>query len=622
MKINLKLVLSFLVAFIIMLYFIFSHAYENKLFLSISGTKKIENIQIFYDTGSGFNEQSSDTCRILPNKNNECLFVLPQIDKLRIDFGDSLEQYVVQNPLFIHAGRKELITTSIMNGSVNELDIKNINNTLLINSKSNDSYVVLDRDFFTMPLENTTLKLFLSFLLIFVLTYVVISIFIYSKTLFSLVLFAIFLRFAYLYFGHVPLESSELYYMYFDEGTYYKYIQKILEHGLFSYFSLESSVEIAPGNILYHSFLFYVFNENILYIRLYDIITTTIIMLTMAFMISRILFKNTTLAFIPVGILSVYPELIYFSPSMLTELIFIAFLSIFVWSILKLHASLHKYSQFSWIILIAVVIVSASITRLVLLPFIFMLIVYASFLIVQKKEINYAQNILLSSFLSLVLIAPFFYNGHQHTGKYMISTGSGAVLWLGSRKDTNGDEPPYYHKKYDTNLITHGLPHISIEGDRLLKKAAIEQIKDDPINYLLLGVKKLNRVTIGNNYFWFFPYQNIKQYYDKTSFVKAVIKIFSIFLSVIITFFGLFYIFKYFFQFDAKKKILAVLTLFMILIYIPFLVNQRYGLPVFFLNSIWTVGYLTMYFRNHNRKELYTLIFLSMVTIVYVLLGL
>ncbi len=161
LKINAKVILSSLLALVVMLYFVLSHSYENKIFLSISGIKKIENIQIFYDTGSGFNEKLSNTCQVFPNQNNECLFVLPQIDKLRIDFGDSLDEFIVQNPFFIHSGQKELITNNILNGVLSDLDIKNINNTLLVKSNSNDAYVVLDRDFSTLNVENTTLKSFL-----------------------------------------------------------------------------------------------------------------------------------------------------------------------------------------------------------------------------------------------------------------------------------------------------------------------------------------------------------------------------------------------------------------------------------------------------------------------------
>ena len=196
----------------------------------------------------------------------------------------------------------------------------------------------------------------------------------------------------------------------------------------------------------------------------------------------------------------------------------------------------------------------------------------------------------------------------------MVATGSGAVLWLGSRIDTNGDEPPYYHLPYDTNKITNNLSHLSLEGDTLLKQAAVKNIKENPYIYMKNSIKRIYRLVIGNNYFWFFPYDNFYSYMKNHDIFGSILKLLTIFTATIIGVYSLFACIFVLFGKNIFLKFITLNSLALILLYIPFLVNQRYGLPVFCLNTI-----LVMYFISANQvNKLYKILPMAISIFVFI----
>ncbi|HBJ00737.1 MAG TPA: hypothetical protein DDY89_07440, partial [Lysinibacillus sp.] len=64
----------------------------------------------------------------------------------------------------------------------------------------------------------------------------------------------------------------------------------------------------------------------------------------------------------------------------------------------------------------------------------------------------------------MIFVGPFFLKNLIAFDRLTLNNGSGAVLYLGSRADTEGDEPPYRGKDYDTYAITSPYQHLQSEA--------------------------------------------------------------------------------------------------------------------------------------------------------------
>jgi hypothetical protein len=234
---------------------------------------------------------------------------------------------------------------------------------------------------------------------------------------------------------------------------------------------------------------------------------------------------------------------------------------------------------------------AASLTRTILLLLPLVLLLPLAWLAWRNKGTQYLQDfkvanvkmMMVSLLIPISLIGAVAIKNHFYFGKFAIATGSGAALWLGSRHDTEGDEPPYRGLQYDTTSITTtAFSHLSPEGDSRLVSAAKENIRKDPLHYLWICLKKPERLLIGNNHAWFFPQSNVKDWYTSSSGeILPLTKIVaSIAMASFIAIFGaLGAVYN-------RRAPLVVLTLiipagYFLVMSVPFLAIQRYGLPVF-----------------------------------------
>lgn len=108
----------------------------------------------------------------------------------------------------------------------------------------------------------------------------------------------------------------------------------------------------------------------------------------------------------------------------------------------------------------------------------------ASFLLLfaaSQKLRQSAQAMLLLHLLALGLTTAWCAQNYYKFGVPVIATGSGAALYFGSNAAVAGYEPPYYGMLHDHWLIAGEYSHLSIEGDRRLKLAAVEMLSDMPL---------------------------------------------------------------------------------------------------------------------------------------------
>jgi len=91
-----------------------------------------------------------------------------------------------------------------------------------------------------------------------------------------------------------------------------------------------------------------------------------------------------------------------------------------------------------------------------------------------------ARAILLLHLMALGLTAAWCAQNYYKFGEPIIATGSGAALYFGSNAALAGYEPPYYGMLHDHWIIAGDHSHLSIEGDRRLKRAAVEMLRDMP----------------------------------------------------------------------------------------------------------------------------------------------
>jgi hypothetical protein len=595
-------------------------------------TTRAELIQVFCDQGSGFSEkQARSFITGHPSLSEESftVFLPGNCNRLRFDLGSNgTILSLLHAKLKSGYGLERDLSSEISAGNLNDVHLNKdaTFGVMTFVAAGEDPNVVLNGNFKNWTrhdIATSTLRLTVLFFLIFSCLLAFHYLHKNNGTLFLILVVAIFFRLAFFFGNNLPVSPNQLTTYWHDESTYYSYAARLLEKGIQQYFFSPTSVEVAPGNIFYLASTLTLFDGNLTFIRLFNLVVLTTLIIVCVFESATRLFSYK----VGVGagiILAIYPEFIAFAPALLTEYLFITLAMIFVVAIFRISYESQTNNStpkiILWVLVGSLAGIGASITRLVFLPVLALVFCYALYLYFKEGRKKNALIILSVLFLTLVGLSPFFQNGHRHSGNYMIATGSGAALWLGSRHDTEGDEPGYRGKNYDTARITNGLSHLTLEGDRSLKSAAIENIKSAPIDYMWWGVKKIGRLTIGNNYSWFHPATNFSAWIKNKTKSEVFTRSFSLFLAAIIA--PVWVTFPLIWRQQQHEALLIYLIgLALIAIYLPFLVNQRYGLPVFVLGSILFTHTIHQAWASQRRLVIYLHIFLGSVASLFIALG-
>lgn len=592
--------LLFLLYTFFIFYFLSNNTFGNKFSMNIICNKS-DMIQVFLkNNDSNFNENNSIIKYLTKDINTNLVYKIPEDTKtIRIDFGQQVDMDCKISNLDFFSGYKNInLMPSLNNSYSSGIILDNINNLSKIydiKTTSNDSFVQLSNVFANYQVISISNKFLALFILFLVIGSLIIFLYKNHFELFLIITITGFIKILFVTYSSIPMNLEQ--YFSHDEGTYLRYVNYIFENGLLGYFKLQESVEVAFGNLFYIYTILSFSDNSIWFLRYFNalILGSGSIVLTYFIMLNlkTISKRNILLATLIVGF---YGEILYFSVSYLTEPLIIFLFLLFILLMQYIFYS-NKATNTKFLIILSVsagfVLSFSSLVRLIFFPLVGIISLFIIYFYI-RKDTKRTIALITIVITTIILIGPFFYNGYKHSGKLMIATGSGAVLWLGSRADTNGDEPPYYRLPYGTNKVSNNLSHLTIEGDALLKQAAIKNIKENPYIYMKNSMKRVYRLVIGNNYFWFFPYNNIISYLNNNDIFIGIFKLLTILFATLVGVYSLFtYTFILFYK-NIFLKFIVLNSIVLILLYVPFLVNQRYGLPIFCLNTILLVYYISI----------------------------
>ena len=405
-----------------------------------------------------------------------------------------------------------------------------------------------------------------------------------------LVAVAFALRVAYFMTSPLPASPDQLWKMWPDENTYFGLAASIGERGFNDYFLGEASVMAPNANVVYLWLTYGAFGsiEGIRWLNIALSLATVVFVYRIG---AKVFTQNAGL--IAALFVTVNWQFVQYSPTLLTEplfffLFFAAIAALIELEVRKSHV-LKKVALAATLSSIAVL--SRSILQL-----------WPGFIIAGSVLASRIQRVSWKAYIPLwvalavplVVLAAIVIKNQMFIGKAVVTTGSGAALWLGSRADTEGDDPPYRGRQYGTEQLLHGQSHLSVEGDEILAKAAIDNIKQQPMRYALWNIKKVGRLIVGSNLAWFFPYKSVWEWRNAHAAPTAaqVLVVATLVLTVAVSIYGAVGVVTLQ-PFSTFGRLLLTGSLaYLIIFSVPFLAIPRYGLPITVFLAMYAGAYL------------------------------
>ncbi|MBR5913686.1 MAG: glycosyltransferase family 39 protein [Selenomonadaceae bacterium] len=386
---------------------------------------------------------------------------------------------------------------------------------------------------------------------------------------------------------HLYLDSpmyttdGSLGYVHPDAGEYLAIGQYILEHGLINYFTNEISVRMPCGEPLYLVLIYKIFDGNFQHMRMFGIFVSCLNIL-LIYEIAKKMFNSWRVAILSALLFAVNYQIARYAYTFLTETLFLMCCSVFVY--FYLLAKEKNNSRYMCIVA-TIFLFLATLTRAIsmLMPAAIIFLYSMYFFLSKKTEVkSELRNWIVIGVIFYLLLTPFLIKNHFLFNLNNLCTGGGTALFLGSRVETYGDEPAFYGQTYECIYSVIGeANHRTVQSDKNLYLAGVENIKAHPLKYLQISVKKIARLTIGTNYAWFngLPEKNIPSIYEYTKNKLLITElILQIFLFTVIYSFALFGIWEQRKNFYLNAMIL--IPLYFIVFSIPFLAILRYGIII------------------------------------------
>lgn len=608
-------------------------------------TKEQGYLQYFVDTGAGFNEMQSHRVRL--SESPDFLHYRASIRAnglraIRIDPLETQGQFELLglqiDYLFWHRqwhGHGEL---SYLISKRHEVDVKSTGGTVFFGQAMGNDPSLVITDSAALKHWQLAAKVFFAMLggVAALLLLVVIRQFVgfnavlaYRHTpLTIIVITATLLRIIYWEQSGFSSEPSQLFKFWVDEGVQFSVAQYILTHGLADYFLSEQSVLVTPINPIYLALMYSIFN-SIAIIRFVNLLIS-VLTIVLVYKLSKTMFNKST-GLLAAGICAVNGLLIEFSPTLMTETLFLfLFISAIYYLVLTIEAPGGSHHQ-AHALASAVFLTLAILTRqmILLLP-VFLLTVIGALEAwrswqIGKPSFPLLRRLALPLFLPILLIGIVATKNFVCFNRFMVATGSGSALFLGSRADTEGDDPLIRKRDYGVLPIVGAADPLSLQGDLLLIEAGKKNILQNPYDYAWWGIKKVGRLAVGNNYVWLESYKDIVDWYHgaRPTLFRTIYTIFQIILSATIAVYGVIGLVTAR-HLGASRLIVASTIIYLVLFSIPFLAIQRYGLPLRALLVIPTSA--VMYGAWHavaglRRAALFGVSFILAITLQVLFLG-
>lgn len=438
---------------------------------------------------------------------------------------------------------------------------------------------------------------------------------VHERTLWLFVIFlAFFSRIKYWRASPLSNNPEELHLYLVDEFTYFQAAKYILNNGLSSYLLSENSLTLTPVNPLYLAFIYYL-SESVEVIRLLNVILS-VITVALVYKIGKFLFDKWA-AFVSATICAIYAPLIEYSATLMTEPLFLVFFVGAVYFMVKVASFTDEIKKRQAIfagLFLGLAILTRSILMLYPLALlcIFTLGDVGRLYLSRKQAFSWLVRFRYVIFLPIIAVSIVIVKNYIVFQQPILATGSGSALWLGSRADTEGDDPLVRRLDYGVQGVVGNVSPLSIEGDKKLQLAGKTNIMNAPLDYTWWTIKKVGRLLVGNSFVWFESHDSLATWYQNNKWNSrgAVSIVFQVVISAFIVVYGIMGVILLR-QSISVRAILGGVILYLIVFSIPFLVIQRYGLPVRIMLVVLAGGMATAMIRNltqYRRSALFGLV--------------
>jgi 4-amino-4-deoxy-L-arabinose transferase-like glycosyltransferase len=399
-----------------------------------------------------------------------------------------------------------------------------------------------------------------------------------------------------------------------DDLQYNIIAKNILDGNGFSYNSFEPTASRGPVYPLFLASTYFVFGYDYNVVRILQSIIGAITCL-LIYLIANKLYDHI-IGFYTLIIMIAYPSLIGYSGLLYSETLTAFLLSLFI--LFYLLAMNKKTFTFFIITGIFLGLLILCYPKFLFLPIVFgfSIYFYNSF---QKNFTKYYLALICGV---VFMIAPWTLRNFNEFGKLIpVATGSGSTLWHSTLPEDHTEwyfdrEPVLSEfKKFFNN------PQDSYEQDKFLfsvktneifMKKAITNIKDNPLLFVSLFIKRFFRQWVASNGNSFYILSGAtSDYLLSKNYSILFIKIFLFFLQMYIIIFACIGILV---DYASNKKNLFS-PLFLSIFYLSiinsiFMTQPRYQIPVLGLLLIYTVlGSRWIFLRLYNSKMIRRIIY-------------
>lgn len=238
--------------------------------------------------------------------------------------------------------------------------------------------------------------------------------------------------------------------------------------------------------------------------------------------ITRRIFSNRA-GFVAVAFYATYPPFFKFTPTLLTEPLFVPMVIFALWFVV-IEGRYGTRAVWASGFLLGL----ATLTRPTLQLFpLFLLGVWAFGRVITlirrnaRVQIEVRKIILIGAAFAIV-VAPYAIKNLVALDKLGIANGSGAVLYIGNDLRTHGYEPIDSNLRFSTQEISTPYTHLDTEGDSLLLHAALERIGRDPLDVALLQPSKALRLVFGSPGHYFRPEHDAIEFFRVNNWIDRL----------------------------------------------------------------------------------------------------
>lgn len=381
-----------------------------------------------------------------------------------------------------------------------------------------------------------------------------------------------------------------------DSSGYNRLALNLISNHRLSYDGITPTLFRGPVYPLFLAGIYSIFGYNFMIARIIQAFLGIALCLVFFYLSGQYLDK--TLSKQVLTALALHPVLIALSSSLLSEILFTFLLGLSAIFLTYAFGRKDKLAYFISGLLFGVTTLTRSITAY-FAPFLL-----CAQLIFYKNKKLILSHITLFLCGQLLFILPWAIRNYAVSGQFCpVATGGGIAMWLGTYTPGRGYDlgmNPEVYRKYE-EVVGKGQSYTTIENDKKLFRASLENIKNDPMGYVLLIPLKFQRMFI-TSYSSFFNLHEIPltDYLKNTRLIlqKPFIplwKALMLFISVSIATFGLFGVWHIRYNVEKFIPILIIVIYFIIFHALSF-ASARSGIPILpFLLIFAVIGFNSIF---------------------------